>query len=540
MIDLISKNKTKIIAFIFFITIISSITLFIIPEMTKGHDLLFHLSRIAAIKDNLKIGKIGGSIYFNYLNGYGYGNPLFYPDLFLYIPAILNFLGLNLITSYKMFIFLISFFSVFNMYLCVKNISKDNKSALISSFLYGFSSYRLVDTFTRAALGETLSFVFAPIIIWGIYEIIYGDYKKFYILVIGMSGLLLSHIISTYLIGILLLILCLVNFKKFWNEKKRIWYLILAAVLTLMLTAYFVFPMLEQMIDRKFFINNLDSTSQLAKRAVPLWGLFLEFPYHIIYKQWIPLGLGLGIILTIYWYFKNKKNSSSFTSFCFISAIVCMICSTNIFPWNLFQTVMSPIQFPWRLYFIVTLLLSIGFGLLHAECDILNSKKINILFIICLLPVLCVSVLNFFSTRIRDLQDYAIYYGEYLPEKSSIEYIQNRGETIDYQMPVSLSFVRDNDKIIIDFSNNESANNILELPLLYYKGYGYSIDRNDYYASQTQNGLVGVNLFEYDSGRITVYYRGTKIQSISKIISIVSLILFLMFIFLKKVVHYEE
>ena len=181
ILDRVVQNKRNIILFLIGITIISSFSLFLIPNMSRGHDLAFHLSRISAIKDNLKLGIIGGFIYPNYLGDYGYGNPLFYPDLFLYIPAFLSFLGLSVITSYKIFLLVISFVSVLSMYICVEGITGNKKTAIISSIIYGFASYRLIDMFTRAALGETLAFAFAPLIIYGIYEIIYGNPKKYYV-----------------------------------------------------------------------------------------------------------------------------------------------------------------------------------------------------------------------------------------------------------------------------------------------------------------------------------------------------------------------
>lgn len=58
---IISKRKNIIISLII-LTIISSITLFLIPNINSGHDLTFHLSRISAIKDNLELGIIGGII----------------------------------------------------------------------------------------------------------------------------------------------------------------------------------------------------------------------------------------------------------------------------------------------------------------------------------------------------------------------------------------------------------------------------------------------------------------------------------------------
>lgn len=527
----ISKKK-NIVLFLLVIAIISSITLFLIPNMSRGHDLAFHLSRISAIKDNLKLGIMGGYIYPNYLGGYGYGNGLFYPDLFLYIPAFFSYLGLSVITSYKLFLLLISFCSVGAMYICVKEISKNKKSALISSFIYGFASYRLIDMFTRAALGETLAFVFAPIIIYGMYEIIYGDYKKFYILTIGMSGLILSHLISTYLIGIVLVIMCLVNIKKLFKEKNRILYLVLAALATVCLTAYFIFPMLEQMLSGKFIFNNLDETSKLLERSLPIWSIFIEFPYHVLRKLWIPTGIGIGFIVLIYYYFKNFKNYDKFTHFCFITAMIFLICATNIFPWNLFQNILSPIQFPWRFYFISVLLLSVGSGLMLSKSTKDINKRARVLFILFLIPVITISTVNFFEKNIKEVGDYEISFGEYMPLSADKNYILERKDVITTTYPLEHSFTRNGLELTINYNNNQ-GNNSLELPLLYYKGYKAISNDKELNVYQTNNGLVGVDIND-EEGTIYVYYGGTKIQKLSKIVSIITMIVFVIYLRLRK------
>lgn len=527
----ISKKK-NIVLFLLVIAIISSITLFLIPNMSRGHDLAFHLSRISAIKDNLKLGIMGGYIYPNYLGGYGYGNGLFYPDLFLYIPAFFSYLGLSVITSYKLFLLLISFCSVGAMYICVKEISKNKKSALIASFIYGFASYRLIDMFTRAALGETLAFVFAPIIIYGMYEIIYGDYKKFYILTIGMSGLILSHLISTYLIGIVLVIMCLVNIKKLFKEKKRILYLVLAALATVCLTAYFIFPMLEQMLSGKFIFNNLDETSKLLERSLPIWSIFIEFPYHVLRKLWIPTGIGIGFIVLIYYYFKNFKNYDKFTHFCFITAMIFLICATNIFPWNLFQNILSPIQFPWRFYFISVLLLSVGSGLMLSKSTKDINKRARVLFILFLIPVITISTVNFFEKNIKEVGDYEISFGEYMPLSADKNYILERKDVITTTYPLEHSFTRNGLELTINYNNNQ-GNNSLELPLLYYKGYKAISNDKELNVYQTNNGLVGVDIND-EEGTIYVYYGGTKIQKLSKIVSIITMIVFVIYLRLRK------
>lgn len=526
LLDKIVKNKKNTILFLILIACISTFTIFLTTGMKSGHDLMFHLSRIVAIKDNLKIGVVGGYIYPNYLAGYGYGNPLFYPDFFLYIPALLSYIGVPTLISYKLFLLLISFGSVLTMYFSVFGITKNKKAAVMSSILYGFASYRLVDMFTRAALGETLAFIFAPLIIYGMYEIIYGNEKKFYYLVIGMSGLILSHLISTYLICIVLVLLCIVNYKKFWNEKRRIFYLLLAAGLTVLLTSFYTFPMLEQMASGKFYFNHLDSTSNLQLRSLPIWSLFLEIPYDKLVDFWIPSGLGISFLIMGYLYFKNRKESNGFTKFCFYTSFILMIVSTNLFPWNLFQNVFSVIQFPWRLYFLVVVLLSIGSGILLSQMKIGLEKVFSKFFLVCLIPVIVVGITSFTSSTVKEVKGYTISFGEYMPDEASQSYILNRGEKLTSTEPIEATFTRDGLNITIEFycNNVESANNVLELPLLYYKGYQANINGTWMETEKTEHGLVGVRIGDIEEGKIEVGYRGTKVQHISKITSISTLI----------------
>ena len=46
-------------------------------------DLMYHMLRTEGVKEALLEGNFPARIYMNFYNGYGYGSPLFYPDIFL-------------------------------------------------------------------------------------------------------------------------------------------------------------------------------------------------------------------------------------------------------------------------------------------------------------------------------------------------------------------------------------------------------------------------------------------------------------------------
>ena len=101
-----------------------------------------------------------------------------YPELFLYPAIILFKLGFGILFSYKMLIVFATIFTFLTSFYAAKFISKDKKIAWITSMLYSMSLYRLVDIYVRGALGEVLAFIFLPLILVGLYDVLYGDNKK--------------------------------------------------------------------------------------------------------------------------------------------------------------------------------------------------------------------------------------------------------------------------------------------------------------------------------------------------------------------------
>ena len=82
-------------------------------NMFLGDDYEYHMSRIQSISDSIKSNIFPVKVHSQMANGYGYASGLFYPNFFLYIPAILLSLGLNIINSYKIFLILMFIFMFF-------------------------------------------------------------------------------------------------------------------------------------------------------------------------------------------------------------------------------------------------------------------------------------------------------------------------------------------------------------------------------------------------------------------------------------------
>lgn len=509
-------NNKKMILFILLLTIVSALPI-CMKNLAYGGDLNFHLKRIQAISLNIKNNVFGYPIYFNYLNNYGYASGLFYPDLFLYFPALLNVIGIPLFISYRIFLFTIKLLGIISIYCSVKAITKDKNSAVIAMVLYAFASYPFIDMFERGALAETLTIIFIPLVIRGIYEILYNDEKKYYILAFGMLGILYSHVISTYLITFFLIIFALLNFKRL--NKKRIISLIKASLIFILIGSYFIFPLIEQMLSGTFYYDNKIFT--LMENTVPLICLIPELPYYSVMgheiERWIPCGVGI-----IYAYFfiiqmKDKIKQNEFNKKLLICGIICLLFSTKLF-WYIpiMDKIFSVIQFPYRIYILETVLFIFCFT------EVYKNMNIKRIFMVCVLLFSLNLFYPFMNIKTSKLTDNEIMHGEYLPiEYPSLNYSNEHIDEIKGSCKIKYEIERGlNTRIKY---KSKCKNNVVELPIIYYKGYEVIVNENEITNFKNDIGTISV-LLEEKEGTISVRYKGTIIYNATKYISLISLI----------------
>lgn len=514
------------------------------PGIINGHDMTFHMSRIKGIRDSIRMGDFRALVH-NGFYGYGYANGIFYGNLSLYIPALISLLGVNFINSYKIYVLLSTIASAFTMYICMKSITKSNKAGIIASFLYSAASYKMTDFIIRAAVGEIGAFVFVPLVVLGIYEIIYGDNKKWWIFTIGFVGLVQCHLISTILVAVAMVILIVFNYDRFIKEKSRFLQLILSAIVGLLIGAHFILPLLEGLM-RNTMIVNLNSFP-IWNYTVPFEKLFLGFPYYAWDKSpFLPGGIGLVyIIITIFRFKINTKKDERLIKFCdfsLIIAIIFLLCATDLFPWKELTKLQS-VQFPWRLYLISTLFFTISSSIIAYYY--LKGKTAKDLFKF-ILPIIILGMIPYFTIEryhrshsnggiMYNWDDYTVAGGEYLPQGTDIEKIKERGEIVTSNNDIKIKFNKTGLKVDVSYSDNSYENTYIEVPLLYYYGY-HAIDNNgnEYEIGKGDNNVVRVYLTK-EKGNVKVYYKGTKIQKLSGIISMLSTIILVIYIFRSKI-----
>ncbi|MDM8531133.1 hypothetical protein QUF63_08165 [Anaerolineales bacterium HSG25] len=102
---------------------------------------------------------------------FGYGYPFFniYGPLSSYLGEILHLFGLDIVNAVKCVFGLSAVLCGLTMYLFVRDMLTP-KAGVISALTYVYLPYHLFDLYVRAALAESVGFVFVPLAMWGFFR----------------------------------------------------------------------------------------------------------------------------------------------------------------------------------------------------------------------------------------------------------------------------------------------------------------------------------------------------------------------------------
>lgn len=339
-----------------------------------GHDTGFHSYRILLLANELQNGNYFPAIYSAALNGYGYAAPLFYGQIFLYVPAILYNCGFSLTFVYNFYICMMSVATCLIMYYCANRIFKKSGTALLASALYTLSAVRLTNIMTRAAFGEFTAQAFLPLIILGFYQIYTapkGDkitIRRYWPVVAGLTGVLQSHILTSYMSVLLIAFFCILFFRK-TVEKTRFLALCRAAGLTVLVNLAFLVPTVTSMGMDLYVDHAVNYIQTGGTYLVQLFNSIVN-NYQVInaadtasneFSLSIGFSVTLGLILYLVYLYRIRRNGCEdpdrkyFSSVCFGFCLLTLFLSTVYMFYDALDflpdwvySVLTVYQFPWR------------------------------------------------------------------------------------------------------------------------------------------------------------------------------------------------
>lgn len=501
-------------------------------------DLMYHMLRIEGVKDAILNGEYPARIYTNFYHGYGYGSPLFYPDIFLVFPAILRILSCSPLLTWKIFALAVTAAGTLSTYFSIKYVCKDAECSVAATFMIMLSQFYLADLHQRVGISEYIAFVFVPILIAGIYDFFACEGKKTYLMGIGFAGLLLSHTIMTF-VGLLITITIFVRMlfvkkeKNYLFDKERMVRLAITALFTLLTVSYYLFPMLEQMIALE--LRYSQPWAHIGKYVQP-WKSF----FYLIgrYDTIANTGIGLPMFpLILLCVFVRKPKDNWAKAFLF-GGIGLYLITTDIVPWKqLENTILNMIQFTYRFWPYAIVFCAIGIAMILSEW--LNSSyrryKNIVLFCIVAVAILAGVFQNRMTAWATSEETKAITEefltendnysgaGEWLPIKLSETVLDHTAENdVIADNGEKIYFLRDA-RTGSFYADGKGEKYVV--PLIYYKGYRAVLRSGDQKETelplkQSADALVQVENPTGEAGEICVYYEGTEIQKVSSAVTL--------------------
>ena len=454
-----------------------------------GVDTRAQLLRMEGIRIAIHERQIPAIINANYCNDYGELGCM-YPGLFLYIPALLRSFGISMMTAYKTAHVLINVATLLVMYNCVKDITDSRRGAAVAALLYCFSPHRIYIMYSGGqALGMGIAMIVFPLMYVGLYHIFLGNKKKWYLLVIGISGIFQSHILSSVLALIVCVIFALCYLKRLFQDNRWI-SLCKSVILAFFLNIYAIMPFLYY-----------------YRTGLALENLERNFLHSLISIKDIligPRGLSfeLCIVIVVVWFFlyhsktdlveSKQKNLLSFVRFLLIAAIITHIFSSALFPWGpiynlpIMNAALTTLQFPERFLLISAPAIAILVGIL--SIDFLNTMKSiskRGLIVLCTL-FCCIGIFMEFNgfyhcekllTSPITGDIYSRLQEDYLPAGTETSFYTSNALVGGNEESFTVnSYYKDGTRIMFAYTCS-TDDNYVEFPLFYYDGYK-AIDEN--------------------------------------------------------------
>ena len=413
-------------------------------------------------------------------------------------------------------------------------------------------------------MGEALACVFLPLIIYGLYEIFFGDSSKWKYFALACTGILQSHVLSVLMVAVFAILFGIVFVHKLF-DRQRLINLLKSCGLAVLLNLWFIVPFLQfnaqelstDIMERNLYNNSL----QLINVLYPFpksegWGLdILNRSFEGMMSLTVGLPVILGVMPLIYdllfqkndnedVYMHKKRNIAIVL---LIFGFIAIYITSDLFPWyilqnnNLFGDSMCILQFPWRFLSPASVFLAGagGYGIY-----VMGKKSKNLKMAVTLTFVVVLVFAGYYLTDYTYNEAYmqktdVITYepkdaGEYLPkntDKDNLEwrYENNIGPETSGSKVVVEEYSKKGTHIDLTYHAYERGGYI-DVPLLGYIGYSAKTDKGETLETGLgENNLLRVYLGDDTEGSIKIRYGHSLLWNACFYISLLTFIAMLVF-----------
>lgn len=502
-------------------------------ELVLGNDIAFHLNRIDGLKEGLLTGQFPVRINPVQLGGYGMPSSIFYPDAFLYIPAILRLLGVSLAASWKAFLLAASLMTAVSSWWAFSAYTRSLRIGAIATLLYLASLYRLIAMYLTAGAGMLLGIAFFPAAVISVWMTLHRKPSYWLASAFFATCLLQSHILTSILYLLFVLIMVVISCKRLLvRDVRRV--ACKASGFIFFLNLWFYAPLL-------YFYQHMDYIMKSTTRD----GIqMVTFPFLEVGGYMGSGGLVILAVLVVTAACGRWKPPLQFWGLSLLSAGFLWLMSSST-PWTgWIGQAFSFLQFPVRFVVFPMLFLSlaIAIGLSHVR----RSWIIFLCILLCLggnflwlfgspyaIPqntiaaartsaVKDLQLITTVGTGARDYMDCSV--SEKLPTDDDM--LKKVADTAIHPADRIVDVRRQGTDFMLRYAEGEEEE--IQLPIFWYMGYAAEIVEGTGNASvrKDADGQVSVRL-PSDAGTVHVWYKGLPWFRILDMVSGLAWILFL-------------
>lgn len=544
-----NKNYKKILIFTFTVLLFLAVSFLVIYQtnfaqgkvwsyLESGDD-RFQMMRIEGLYHSLQRHQFFPLVNMSFMGGFGYIVNVFYSDFVLYPAAFFRLMGLTSAQTLGMYYLLVNFLTFGVSFLCFYKVSHKYINSLVFSFVYTLSTYRLYDVLFRHDLSEVGAMLFLPIAILGIYQIFYGNKNEWLYLAFGMTGIVYSQAISPILMIIFIIIVALCQIPELRENPQRLLSLLWATIISGLLSLAYFLPMFQQMSHTQFVFNtsqNILNNGSSDLTDTISWGVNNDVEQPNV-------GLVLVLAAIIIMIVQTKIKNKAVRHFSLIG-IGLLICSTNVFPWFLFNnTILGVVKYTWHWNVLVTILLAI-----FVAVDPLNflsgkfSKPLLLLFVFLLAISASYRLVQDAPLQLNSVEEYNQLDSYNLDQNrsflpvgtrlSSLQRMSHKPKIISGRAEIS-DFKQYGTRMSFDFKKAKHAK--IDVPLIAY--YGFQSSQSKGQVSKLKVDVRNNNLAQVKingSGKVVIDYFETTTQKVTRRISFLSLLIIVALLFINK------
>ncbi|MDW3022114.1 hypothetical protein R8L57_00155 [Ligilactobacillus salivarius] len=498
-------SKFMLALFFLVLAFISTYPAFIGHFFKLTMDGQIHLIRFESVADAIKNKELPPIVNFM---GYGNVGEVF-NGMYPWLSGLVFIIPRVLLSSpmHALFIgfYLLNILTILNVYLLVRKLSNNYYIRLIGVILYQLNAYHLTLMYSRNALGEALAYAFLPLLMLGCYLIWNNKKIGILYLALGMGMIINSHMISSILAFLLIIIAEIYRIFARKLNLKEIVYLISAGILSIPIIIFTVTNITN------IALKNRIATTWRGLNSIDMWESLKAMLQNNITDRGVIFNIGIICFVLLCVLLVTSivsKSDGSWKKYILGAGIIYML-TLNIIPLptSLPQTAIGIIQFTGRLLSIVMVLLVMGCVLFLK----VNSNRVNVksslIFLFMMMSLLAVGSVRTYHNTVND--DPIRYYID------NNNYIEEISKPKDGAMDYAL--IRKNKQAITDgitpkFNVNKVSYDSITLrieertnkiPFFLYKGIPYEVKLNGKNVKIDVGGILNIKAKRGDTIQVS-------------------------------------